>query len=762
MLRFIYLMVTRWLQDLLLLHPRNPRSLRSRLKCAIKQRSDSYIPALKAEYRNNGLHLLADNFILYRIIGNDLYPRHEKGQSRRNLQFILKNEPALIDCEIRWVINRIIDQDEEEKIIKLLEEYDQSFIHIPFIAEEYRTIGFDTDCLPYPEYLFSKSYDRLDQEQRNRRITAVYRLKNNYVMNNNGARNVALREGKTHAKWVLPWDGNCYLTTAAWEQIRNDVITSTWLKYFYVPMARVVDNSHLLDKSFAPDPSEEPQLIFRSDTGEEFNEVYYYGRRPKVELFWRLGIPGNWNNWRLDPWDQMPLPLSKDVCEFGSAGWVARLSSGMAPLELSDKANSRNRGLVRQKAIVSFLQNVDRQVLAHSPDAETLTSFDMAALDYECRKVVEGKDPLLSKTFKRLLAEADDALHRGPFSVTDKTTLPPSGDIHDYWHPAPYWWPNLARKNGLPYIRRGGERAPGTRMYEPQSEQFDSTRLKRVFDDSITLALAWKFTGEEKYAGHGMKILRTFFVDPATRMNPHLNYAQVRLGHANNIGNSYGIIEMKDLYYYLDAVRILAGASPDNNILSDFRHWLNDYLQWLLDSPQGKKECRSYNNHGTYYDLQVASIAAFLDNQPLLYETLIRAQTRMPLQFSSDGSQPEELDRPSSTHYCCFNFQGWINLAEIAGRWGVDLWKYKDKSGASLEKGARWLLNYMGKPWPYQQIEQFDPDRFYPILVACIQNIDSFSQEPAKPVNPYAIKSRFFLHDGIRPYWNLGSYSKHP
>lgn len=42
----------------------------------------------------------------------------------------------------------------------------------------------------------------------------------------------------------------------------------------------------------------------------------------------------------------------------------------------------------------------------------------------------------------------------------------------------------------------------------------------------IPLCYAWFFPGREDYAEHATKLLRTWFLDPAKRMNPHLTYAQ--------------------------------------------------------------------------------------------------------------------------------------------------------------------------------------------------------------------------------------------
>ena len=727
----------------------------------LQQAKPYNLEMLKKEYLEKELDQQPDHFILYRIIGNDLYPRHKKGQSRENLRFILENEMDFEDCEKCFVVNRLMDPEEETAIIDLLHMHHKPYLHLPFDPEVYRSIGWDTECYPFPGYLASRAFEHLGEQQQARAIGAAYRLKNNYVMHNNGARNSALKDGRGHAKWVLPWDGNCFITDSAWEQIKADVKALPYMKYFIVPMTRVLDNKQLLSKEFLPDPVEEPQIIFRADAGELFNEDYCYGRRPKVELFWRLGVPGPWDQWKDDPWDQKRPTLSPEARQFAVAGWVARLFSGMEKLEQDSQDSFKQRGRIRLQATVTTLQHLDARVSGAS--AKRLTSFRETVLEQEIQAYKTGSDKALTELVNQLVAEAEEALRSGPYSVIDKKTLPPSGNKNDYWHPAPYWWPNPNTPDGLPYIQRDGERVPGTRLYEPESEKYDRTRLQRVFDDSTILALAWKFTGETRYARHGADILERFFVDPQTAMTPHLEYAQVRMGHNNNLGTNHGIIEMKDLYYYLDAVRLfLAAGIITDVIIQQFEKWLSTYLDWLLNSPQGKKERIAANNHGTYYDLQVASIAAFLDERPAVYEALLRAQSRLAQQFAPDGSQPQELARKTTAHYCCFNFQGWINLAEIASRWGEDFWSYRTKDGAGLSQGARWLLAHTGQKWPYQQLDEFDYQRFHPpwfMIPGTLENIShSGAKDGGEPVpgSRYQVKPRFFPHDGIRPYWNLG------
>lgn len=314
--------------------------------------------ALLHDYQQKGLEDRPDTFVLYRIIGNDLPPRHNAGQSRANLSFILENEPPLPDCEKRFVVNRILDKKEEQSIISMLKDAGASYLHIPFKQDEYKQIPLDSQGVPSQYAPQSKGHSRLSAIEQHHILMRLYRLKNNYVMNNNGARNAALREGRTAAKWVLPWDGNCFLTDKAWESIRSAVTANPEIPYYIVPMARVTDNSLLLDATCAPPAQEEPQVLFRCDSDLEFNCEYPYGRRPKVELLWRLGVPGVWDAYSIEPWD-LPYPAYADQAgDFAEAGWVARLYSGQARQE-KGPGKSIARVLARTKAIITYLDKIE-------------------------------------------------------------------------------------------------------------------------------------------------------------------------------------------------------------------------------------------------------------------------------------------------------------------------------------------------------------------------------------------------------------------
>jgi hypothetical protein len=723
-----------------------------------------FASSLKADYRASGLDRVADRFVLYRIIGNDLPPLHKVGQSRENVEFILRHEPKLADCAKRWVINRIADSEEEQAIVALLERYQQPYLRLPFHGRDYFHTDWDFESFPFYGYSLSEEFIKLRRELQMRIAFHAYRHKNRYAMNNNGARNAALAEGRAMAKWVLPWDGNCFLTASAWEEIRKGVAEAPHHKYFVVPMARITDNTSLLADSCDTEAIDEPQIVFRKDAGESFDPEYPYGRRSKVELFWRLGIPGPWDRWTADRWDP-PFPrLSPEAGASERVGWVARLASGASHLDGPTKSEFKNRGLARNAAVVRTLVRLDARYIAEYRRGleSDLVYYRAEQLD----RLKAGRDltPADTRIHEEIRHHATAALERGPYSVVGKTATAPSDDPHDYWHPVPYWWPAPRGKGGRPCVRRYGERVPSAEMCAKGDAQYDRTSVQRLFEDTTSVALAWYLTGDTRFAEHGARLVTTWFSDPATRMNPHLRYAQVRLGHNEDGSASSGIIEFKDVYYFLDAVRMLSRSDAlRGSDLHKVREWFATYLDWLLCSEQGQQEMRASDNHGTLYDLQVASIALFCGAYDTVAETARRAHERLLAQIDADGRQPHEVAQSLMAESYTHNLQSWVNLADVCASFDSDLWSRVGADGRGLRRGIDWLLARSARgdaSWPSEQTRDFDWSRRIPLAFAYADafyidtagkqwNIEWSADSSAVP------KSVYPPHEGIAPYWRL-------
>eukprot|EP00124_Ichthyophonus_hoferi_P000902 Ihof_evm11s39 gene=Ihof_evmTU11s39 len=604
-------------------------------------------------------------FVMFRAIGNDLPPRHALGQSYENVKFILEHEPDLVELDRWWIVNRIVDRKEEIRIIALLEEKKQKYIHIPVVTKEYAKCKMRYEVYGQRDMIHSIKFRELDYKMQVAILSNVYHDKNLYIMNNNGARNRMISEGmQLGARWILPFDGNCFLTKMAWEEMKMTMETQgNTTKYFQVPMARLTNNNMLLDPAFRPEAIEEPQIIFRNDAKERFNENMRYGRRPKVELLWRLRVPGPWDKWprAIGPWEDYKLNYSTDIAGPNSvptASWVARLFSGQSSLETNGALV--DRGLMRAKGVSMLLDRMDVRVAleTYGFNSSRLLVYNESILAAEKKLYNSKTDSRLNALIKSLIDYSEEAMEYGPFSVVNKKSFPPSGDKHDYYTPSPYFWPNPDTPNGLPYIRKDGSRVPGTELYTGESDRYDRSRIASFFGNTTILALGWYFTEEDKYAEKAALNIRTWFLDPATKMNPHMRFAQIQWGHRNNVGVNYGIIETKDLYYLLDAVRLIYRAGFLTDIeMTELKEWLRQFSDYIIESEQGQDEYYRNNNHGLFYDMQVSVIAAFINDVSRFLNHTERAKSRICTQFRPDGTLPHEMDRPKQLHYIMFTMQ---------------------------------------------------------------------------------------------------------
>lgn len=125
-----------------------------------------------------------DQIILYRIIGNDLPPRHKEGQTLSNLQFILDHEPSFPNTQKIFLLNRIIDPVNEATIIRLLDSYHMQYIRVPFDQQEYEQLDFQLEKFPDPDFLHSDDYRRFSKVSKLRALDYTYHVKNLYAMNN--------------------------------------------------------------------------------------------------------------------------------------------------------------------------------------------------------------------------------------------------------------------------------------------------------------------------------------------------------------------------------------------------------------------------------------------------------------------------------------------------------------------------------------------------------------------------------------------------
>ena len=340
----------------------------------------------------------------------------------------------------------------------------------------------------------------------------------------------------------------------------------------------------------------------------------------------------------------------------------------------------------------------------------------------EAKILVEQNSSITEPAFNKLIALAKKALTNDPYSVVNKIFIPPSGDKHDYMSLGPYWWPNPDTDDGLPYIRKDGR-------VNPERNEFDRRPLWLMENNINKLALAYYFTQEDRYAQKVAEFIKHWFLNAETKMNPHFKYAQSIPGKTE--GRGIGIIDARGFLKIIEAVKIIDGSKYWTQEYNDeIRRWYNDFLEWLLNSQNGFDESAQENNHGTWYDVIVSQIALFVDDEETAKSIPIKVPAkRIDTQIEPNGTQPHELKRTRSFHYCTMNLHAFFNLAFLAEKVGIDLWNYESSDGRSI----RAALNYLIPEWQYSKILGWEEDLYmiYYLLRVASEKYSNPSYEKA-------------------------------
>jgi hypothetical protein len=326
-------------------------------------------------------------------------------------------------------------------------------------------------------------------------------------------------------------------------------------------------------------------------------------------------------------------------------------------------------------------------------------SLDPALLAQAKVRAAAG-DPALAPALARLRRDADKAAALKPLSVMDKTRTAPSGDKHDYLSLAPYSWPDPAKPDGLPWINRDGQVNPASR------EGTDHQALDRLCGTVNTLALAWYFTGQPDDAERAVALLKVWFLDDATRMNPNLTYAQGVPGRSD--GSHWGIIDTVTMIALADDLGLLDGAPAFTPAVRDgLSQWFGALAKWLTESKNGLDELSAPNNHGTWCHAQAAAYALAAGDRATARRMVEDSRRLIASQIQPDGRQPLELARTKSYSYTLYNLRAWFTLAQIGRGLDVDLFAVKTDDGRCLRVALDYLAPYFADPqtWPGKQIE---------------------------------------------------------
>ena len=308
-----------------------------------------------------------------------------------------------------------------------------------------------------------------------------------------------------------------------------------------------------------------------------------------------------------------------------------------------------------------------------------------------CQKTWQDKTSDVLK--EHILHQANSWLDAAPETVAANVCERSAGGVNDFYSEGDYWWPNPENPDG-PYIQRDGETNP---------ENFVAHRHAMVRFSRIVgaMASAYLITKDKKYVQQAIIHSKAWFVNPKTKMNPSLLYAQAIKGRVT--GRGIGIIDTIHLMEVAQALSKMQDViDPGDRV--GIHKWFTDYLNWLMTHEYSEKEKNATNNHGTCWAMQVASFAKLTGNKQVMEMCRERyREVLLPNQMAEDGSFPLELSRTKPYGYSLFNIDAMIMLCQILSDEENNLWNYTTDKGLCIRKGIEFIYPFTAdkNTWTY-------------------------------------------------------------
>ena len=314
-----------------------------------------------------------------------------------------------------------------------------------------------------------------------------------------------------------------------------------------------------------------------------------------------------------------------------------------------------------------------------------------------------GGYALVARTDRtRVLGAASRYVALATRTITSFPAPHSPGGLHDFYSQADYFWPNPANPDG-PYINRDGQSNP---------DNFNDHR-KAMIALSIqmpALTAAWLLSRDRRFGQHAADHLRAWFIAPATRMTPNLEYSQGV--HGVSTGRSYGIIDTLHLVEVARAASLIAPKFLSTAEQKALHEWFSDYLHWMKTSEKGVAEGMAKNNHAVCWALQACEFARLIGDNATRSEVAKQfTDAFLPNQMAADGSFPQELARTKPYSYSIFNFDAMAMICQSLLDSGQDLFAFTLPDGRGICKGAAFLYPYLNdrNAWPYKKdIEHFE------------------------------------------------------
>lgn len=210
--------------------------------------------------------------------------------------------------------------------------------------------------------------------------------------------------------------------------------------------------------------------------------------------------------------------------------------------------------------------------------------------------------------------------------------------------------------------------------------------LRDDANNAYAMALAYRMTGEQKYADSALRLINSWATEVKT----------YSLEDDSTLSFSY---HFPSMIYAASLLRENVGWQQDEQ---------NNFELFLREKALALNSMDKENNWGNWGLALVASIASYVGDGELLDRAAERWKYFIEHQIAEDGSLPHEVHRNegrSGMWYSHFSLMPQTLAAEVLKVNGQDLYAYEAPNGRTLESAFRRIALWTEKPesFPYWQ-----------------------------------------------------------
>ncbi|KAK7042725.1 chondroitin AC/alginate lyase [Favolaschia claudopus] len=348
-------------------------------------------------------------------------------------------------------------------------------------------------------------------------------------------------------------------------------------------------------------------------------------------------------------------------------------------------------------------------LLSLAPTVPATNPFVQYAVDFPDPKYITaskfGSD--FNGAKGSIVAWANEMSSHGPWSVTNKPVVAPSGDKHDYMSWAPYQWADCSNVKNTTELSLADESKQCKFVYrdgQVNPERFIIQDFQSFFNlsDAVlfnSLAAVLENKPSSTYSQNVAKFINAWFLDANTGMNPNLKYAQMGRGPDGQLGAYTGILDLRGFAKISSGIQMLRlskNADWTTDLDSKFVDWCKKYIDWLDTSSNAQQAAHATNNHGTIFVNQYAALKLIVKDTASAQNWTNNYFDRLfKTQVASSGDQPEESGRTHPYHYRNFNVAGMITNARILSYADPSSkpWNKTTDGGANIQKVLDFLMS---------------------------------------------------------------------